>query len=57
MKIYEKPLMNVKTFDVEDIMAQNLSGTLDMENPEVQAMFQEITGDDTTAYKGVVFEW
>ena len=52
MKIYEKPLVDVKTFDVEDVMA--VSGEFSSTD---KTMFQDITGDAGTAYAGVAFEW
>ena len=54
MKIYEKPLVDVKTFDVEDVMYT--SGVFDITDPDTKAKFDEIAGN-TTAYTGVVFEW
>jgi hypothetical protein len=52
MKIYEKPSVDVKTFDVEDVMA--LSGEFSSTDKN---MFQDITGDMETPYAGVAFEW
>ena len=48
MKIYEKPLVDIKTFDVEDVMTD--SGDYATNN----AMFEAIDGN---SYEGVVFEW
>ena len=50
MKIYEKPLVNVKTFDIEDVMTE--SGNLGADSTE----FQEIAGN-TNEYQGVIVEW
>lgn len=50
MKIYEKPLIDIKTFDVEDIMEE--SGYYTSATNE---KFKEI--DSTATYTGVVFEW
>lgn len=52
MKIYEKPLVDIKTFDVEDVMYE--SGNFSSTDKEA---FQKITGDDATAYAGVAFQW
>lgn len=49
MKIYEKPSVDIKMFDVEDIMASGEYGT-------DNAMFADIT-TDTSVKNGVVFEW
>ena len=49
MKIYEKPSVDIKRFDVEDIMVT--SGVYSSDNQD----FVEITGDK--AMDGVVFEW
>ena len=54
MKIYEKPLVDVKTFDVEDVMYT--SGEFNLDDAATKAKFEEIAGE-TTSYKGVVFEW
>ena len=54
MKIYEKPLVDVKTFDVEDVMYT--SGVFDLNDADTKAKFQEIAGN-STSYTGVVFEW
>lgn len=48
MKIYERPSVEIKRFDVEDIMAA--SGEYAANNE----LFTEITG---SAAAGVVFEW
>lgn len=50
MKIYEKPSVDIKRFDVEDIMLDN-SGVYG-ENAEILA---DLTGISDAA--GVVFEW
>ena len=49
MKIYEKPLVDIKTFDVEDVMVD--SGNYSTANGD----FGEIV--DGASYEGVVFEW
>lgn len=49
MKIYERPSVEIKRFDVEDIMA--VSGEFAAEN----GMFNDITNNGSQA--GVVFEW
>ncbi len=51
MKIYERPSVDIKFFDVEDIMAT--SGNFDTNNAEA---FQAIDSA-TTVTNGVVFEW
>ena len=53
MKIYEKPLVDIKTFDVEDVMY--VSGQYNVED---LSGFNNITGDKTGAhgYSGVVFK-
>jgi len=51
MKIYEKPLVDIKTFDVEDVMA--VSGEFNANNGDIAA----IMGDTDNPYNGVVFEW
>lgn len=48
MKIYEKPLVDVRTFDVEDVMT--LSGELSMDNTG----FNDLMNASAT---GVVFQW
>lgn len=48
MKIYEKPSVDIKRFDVEDIMSA--SGVFDANN----TAFEDIAGE---ALSGVVFEW
>lgn len=48
MKIYERPSVEIKRFDVEDIMAA--SGEYAVNNEK----FVDITG---AADAGVVFEW
>jgi hypothetical protein len=50
MKIYEKPSVDIKRFDVEDIMLDN-SGVYSANN----ASLDEITGGDVIS--GVAFEW
>ena len=50
MKIYEKPSVDIKKFDVEDIMA---TSTFSTNNTE----FGQITGTDGDARNGVVFAW
>ena len=52
MKIYEKPLADVKTFEVEDVMFE--SGVYSSTD---SAAFVEITGDVSTPYQGVAFAW
>lgn len=52
MKIYEKPLVDVKTFDVEDVMAE--SSVYSSTDTEV---FQAITGNAETSFTGVAFQW
>lgn len=52
MKIYEKPLVDIKTFDVEDVMAE--SSVYSATDTEI---FQAITGDADTTYAGVAFQW
>ena len=52
MKIYEKPLVDIKTFDVEDVMAPSSEF-----NSTDTTVFQAITSDKTTAYAGVAFQW
>ncbi len=49
MKIYEKPSVDIKRFDVEDVM---MVSTYEVDNGE----FADITKDGTTR-TGVVFEW
>lgn len=56
MKIYEKPSVNIRMFDVEDIMNASTTYAFDEFNADT-AIFQEITGDGNTAYAGVAFEW
>lgn len=51
MKIYERPSVDIKFFDVEDIMAT--SGNFDTNNAEA---FKAIDSA-TTVSSGVVFEW
>ena len=48
MKIYEKPSVDVRTFDVEDVMTE--SGYYDGANEN----FKAINGE---ALSGVVFQW
>lgn len=50
MKIYEKPSVDIKRFDVEDIMLDN-SGVYSENNKA----FADITGGE--AISGVAFEW
>ena len=53
MKIYEKPLADIKTFDVEDVMT---TSTTDYGNySDDQALFGKINLGGT--YNGVVFKW
>ena len=54
MKIYEKPLVDIKTFDVEDVMYT--SGEYNVDD---LSGFNKITGDETGShgYAGVVFQW
>ena len=49
MKIYEKPSVDIKKFDVEDIM---VTSAFSASNTE----FGEISGKEDTR-TGVVFEW
>ena len=52
MKIYEKPSVDVRTFDVEDVMFE--SGVYSNDN----AGFDVIMGGEQTTYvDGVVFQW
>lgn len=50
MKIYEKPSVDIKKFDVEDIMAVS---TYSADN----TAFGKITGIDGDKKDGVVFAW
>jgi helix-turn-helix protein len=50
MKIYEKPSVDIKKFDVEDIMA---TSTFVEDNTE----FGQITGSEGETRTGVVFAW
>lgn len=50
MKIYEKPSVDIKKFDVEDIMA---TSTFSTDNAE----FGQITGTEGETKTGVVFAW
>lgn len=52
MKIYEKPLVDVKTFDVEDVMY--VSGEYNLDDA---SGFDKITGETGHGYAGVVFQW
>lgn len=52
MKIYEKPSVEIKRFDVEDVMFT--SGMFDDTNNEA---FVQITGDGATPFTGVAFQW
>ena len=49
MKVYEKPLVDISTFDVEDVLTE--SGYY----AESNELFQQIDGG--AARQGVVFEW
>ena len=51
MKIYEKPLVDIKTFDVEDVM------TTSGEYSENNELFDAIVGNSEHGYSGVVFQW
>lgn len=51
MKIYERPSIDIKTFDVEDALMA--SGVGEMDNKD----FGYIVGDTSYTAKGVVFEW
>ena len=50
MKIYEKPSVEIRTFDVEDVMSSPSAFA------EGNELFDDIAGT-TTNYDGVVFEW
>lgn len=52
MKIYEKPLVDIKTFDVEDVMYT--SGEYNLED---SSGFDKIVGNTEHGYSGVVFQW
>ena len=52
MKIYEKPSVDVRTFDVEDVMFE--SGVYSVDNDG----FDAIMGNTEHSYvDGVVFQW
>ncbi len=54
MKIYEKPLVDVKTFDVEDVMT--VSGITGGEMGDgSKELFKAINPDGN--YSGVAFKW
>ena len=52
MKIYEKPSVDVRTFDVEDVMFE--SGVYSSDNTGFDAIYNDGT---THNIDGVVFQW
>ena len=53
MKIYEKPSVDVRTFDVEDVMYESGAYSSDKNDG-----FDKIMGGTQTTYvDGVVFQW
>lgn len=57
MKIYEKPLVDVRTFDVEDVMTAS-TGTQPGEYAVTNTLMDDIVAGGSTTYQnGVVFEW
>ena len=53
MKIYEKPSVDVRTFDVEDVMFE--SGVYSADNDGFDAIMNQ--AGQTTYVDGVVFQW
>ena len=53
MKIYEKPSVDVKTFDVQDVINASAYNSFDSQNTK----FGEITGNTDDKRNGVVFQW
>lgn len=51
MKIYEKPSVEIKKFDVEDVITASVVETI----TGVDSTLETITG--VTGAQGVVFEW
>lgn len=55
MKIYEKPLVDVKTFDVEDVMTNSGIGDGGVLGEASETLFKAINPSGT--YSGVAFKW
>lgn len=53
MKIYEKPSVDVKTFDVQDVINASAYDSFDNQNTK----FGEISGTAGDTRNGVVFQW